>query len=320
MKKKKLNPQKLNNETYELIKKVKKVVLSSIYNDDELAQYLTLKGGTLLDMVWEVTGRPSVDIDFSIDTTLSDALDNPDEFGDRFKKALEQGFSEGIDGVQYSVLDFKLELRPPEISDDLKHFWGGYMASFSIIETSKQTTPEEDKKRALFIGKSKVRNGETLLSPKFSIDISLHEICGENRKEAEFGDVFIEIYTPLMVVYEKLRAICQTDPRYNSIIKRSRDSKPRTKDFYDIYMIMTSLDIDIKENLSLLQEIFSIKRVPLKFLEGVKDKEDFHSGNFETVLSTLPEDEVEHKTFKPYFDFVIDLIEKEILPNIEDTE
>ena len=37
MKKKKLNPQKLNNETYELIKKVKKVVLSSIYNDDELA-------------------------------------------------------------------------------------------------------------------------------------------------------------------------------------------------------------------------------------------------------------------------------------------
>ena len=249
-------------------------------------------------MVWQVTGRPSVDIDFSIDTTLSDQLDNPDEFGERFQKALEKGFSEGIDGVQYSVLDFKLELRPPKISDDLKHFWGGYMASFSII----------------------VKNGETLLSPKFSIDISLHEICGDNRKEEAFGDVFIEIYTPLMVVYEKLRAICQTDSRYNSIIKRSRDSKPRTKDFYDIYMIMKLLDVDIKENLLLLQKIFSIKKVPIEFLVDVKNNEDFHSGNFETVLSTLPLDEVEHKTFKPYFDFVVNLVEKEILPNIEASE
>jgi len=316
MKNKKLDPQKLNNESYDLIRKVKKIVLVSVYNDDKLAEYLTLKGGTLLNMVWGVTDRPSVDIDFSIDTSLSNELDTPEGFKKRLRNALEEGFSTGIDGVPYSVIEFRLEPRPPEISEDLKGFWGGYMASFSIIETSKQTSPQEDKKRALFIGKSRVKNGETLLSPKFSIDISLHEICSNDREEEEFGDVYIEIYTPLMVVYEKLRAICQTDPRYNETVKRSRKATPRTKDFYDIYIIMTSMeDINIKENLLLLQKMFSIKKVPISYLEGVQHKKSFHSGNFEAVLSTLPPDEVEHETFTPYFDYVVNLI-KDILSNI----
>ena len=48
---KKNSKMTLNDETYTFIKKVKEVVLTSIFNDDELADFLTLKGGTLLDTV-----------------------------------------------------------------------------------------------------------------------------------------------------------------------------------------------------------------------------------------------------------------------------
>jgi hypothetical protein len=319
MKKDKKNkPQELNDETYTFIREVKKVVLTSIYNDDKLAEYLTLKGGTLLDMIWGITKRPSIDIDLSIDTTSSE-LDNVDVFEKSLFQALDSGFQKGINGESYSIIDFKLEQRPDNISDDLKHFWGGYMASFSIIKTSENTTSLRGKMRTSFIGKSKIKNGTTFLSKKFSIDISLHEICLDDRNEnKEFEDTYIAIYTPLMVVYEKLRAICQTADSYNVIIKRSRDSKPRTKDFYDIFMIMNSdvLNVDILENLPLLKRIFEVKRVPIDFLKDIKNNEEFHGANFEQLLSTLPKDEVEHPNFKPYFDYVVDLIENGILPNL----
>jgi predicted nucleotidyltransferase component of viral defense system len=52
---------------YNFVKEVKGKIIEAIYEDDELAEILTLKGGTLLDMFWGISGRPSKDIDFSID-------------------------------------------------------------------------------------------------------------------------------------------------------------------------------------------------------------------------------------------------------------
>lgn len=45
----------------------------------------------------------------------------------------------------------------------------------------------------------------------------------------------IKVYTLEMIVYEKLRAICQKLPEYKYA---QEPIKARPKDFYDIYMIM----------------------------------------------------------------------------------
>jgi hypothetical protein len=319
MKKKKENKMILSDSSYEFIKKVKLVVLKAVFKDDYLEEHLTLKGGTLLDMVWKVTKRPSIDADFSIDTSISNIADL-EKFKTTLKKALVKEFELGIDGESYELFDFEFKEAPPSISDDFKSFWGGYTALFKIIKSVESSNLDLETKRmkAIMIGKSKnKKHGDDIgLTAKYSIDISLHEICQDDRIEKEVGDVFISIYTPLMVVYEKIRAICQTNEKYNVVIKRDRESTPRTRDFYDIYQIVKKLEIDVKSNVSLLKSMFNVKRVPLDYLKDVKEEKNYHGQNFDKIKATLEVGELEHDTFDPYFDFVVDLIENQIVPNL----
>jgi hypothetical protein len=317
MKKKKENKMILSESSYDFIKKVKLVVLKAVFKDDYLQEHLTLKGGTLLDMVWKVTKRPSIDADFSIDTSISSTVDLA-IFKIILQEALVREFELGIDGKSYELFDFELKEAPPSISEDLKSFWGGYTVLFKIIELDESLDLKAKRTKAVMVGKSKKKkHGNDIgLTAKYSIDISLHEICQEDRIEEKIGDVFISIYTPLMVVYEKIRAICQTNEKYKVVIRRGRQSTPRTRDFYDIYQIVKKLEIDVKSNVSLLKSMFSVKRVSLDYLEEIKEQRDYHGQNFDKIKATLEVDELEHDTFDPYFDFVVDLIETQIIPNL----
>lgn len=287
------NEKVFTDKHYDFLKKVKMKIIEAIYEDDKLADYLTLKGGTLLDMVWGISGRPSKDIDFSIDRNI--AREEIDEIGDYLEDILARKFQQGIEGVSYELFGFRFKERPSNLDDNIRIFWGGYKVEFQI--------KDEKTKQQAMLGTTH-KKGKENLSSVFTIDFSPVEICDEYKEEQELETVLVYIYSPIMVVCEKIRAICQQNPKYAEVFgKKSMPRKPRTRDFYDIHRIMDyfGLDVILPENIELLRLMFGIKRVPLEFLGEVKEFSEFHASEFETVLNTLPQGEATFPNFQEYF-------------------
>jgi predicted nucleotidyltransferase component of viral defense system len=51
----------------ELSARIKKLAIIAMFSDDDLMERLVLKGGNLLDLVYEISTRPSIDIDLSME-------------------------------------------------------------------------------------------------------------------------------------------------------------------------------------------------------------------------------------------------------------
>jgi hypothetical protein len=107
---------------------------------------------------------------------------------------------------------------------------------------------------------------------KYSIDISKHEFCGAKIK-TQLDDYTIYVYSPEMIVIEKLRAVCQ-QMADNTVTR----NKTRASDFYDIYQVVNERGVDIgaKDNLNLFGHIFCAKQAPLKLLSQIRDCREFH--------------------------------------------
>jgi Nucleotidyl transferase AbiEii toxin, Type IV TA system len=87
----------------------------------------------------------------------------------------------------------------------------------------------------------------------FSIDISKHEYTA-GKTQVDLDGFAVFVYTPEMIVCEKLRAICQQMPEYGPVVKRSRAGSPRARDFIDIQALMSArmVDLTTKQNRGLL--------------------------------------------------------------------
>src|ERR1035438_4425048 len=105
----------------------------------------------------------------------------------------------------------------------------------------------------------------------------------------ELDDYIIYVYTPEMIAVEKLRAICQQMTEY----PHKGNRKPRARDFFDIYMIITKLQIDLTtaENISLLESIFGAKEVSLALLENVNAYRELHRQDWEDVRASVRSEE-----------------------------
>ena len=129
--------QKPQNETLLFLEKIKRLAIAGLFSDSVLLDKLVLKGGNLLDLVYGVSSRSSVDIDLSV----SDDFDeSPEDLRQRIQRALENSFSDA--GLQ--VFDVNLRDVPPQITEDMKAFWGGYKVDFKIIESSRFRDMKDD--------------------------------------------------------------------------------------------------------------------------------------------------------------------------------
>jgi hypothetical protein len=276
--------------------RIKTLVIIAMFSDDMLLERLVLKGGNALDIVHQVSARASVDIDLSINGDFS--VEMLSDLEKRIAQVLQDTFRpEG-----YRVFDVNLESRPPGLAADLKAFWGGYRVEFKLIELERYEALKEDIDQ---LRRNAVQLGQ---GSKFSIEISKHEYTvGKARKEIDGFAVFV--YTPEMIVCEKLRAICQQMPEYGPIVKRNRAGAARARDFIDIHTIMTAFTIDLTtgQNRELLAQIFACKRVDRVLLRSVGRYREFHRTNYDAVLDTVKPG-VKLKRFDFYVDYVLDLI------------
>lgn len=279
----------------QLLKQIKRIGVMAMFADDELFDHLVLKGGNAMDLIHRLSSRASVDLDFSMQHNFPEGID-------LFRKRVERTLVKTFRQHGYEVFDVKIWEKPENISIDMADFWGGCKVEFKLIGGDKFERLSGDiselRKYALKIGQGQ----------KFLIDISRFEYT-LGKKEADLDGYRLYVYSPEMIVCEKIRAICQQMPEYGPIIKRSRAGSARARDFLDIYTLINTLRLDIstEENRKLLNEMFKVKKVPLSFLALIKNYREFHKADFPAVVATVKVG-MSVKPFDFYFDYVLGLV------------
>ena len=189
-------------------------------------------------------------------------------------------------------------------------FWGGYKISFAIVDTEKYQDKIElqdpDKMKELSKYGENLENN----SKKIEIDLSYDEYVAD-KKSYDLEGTTIYLYSPLMLVYEKIRASCQQLEDYKLV-----GNKTRARDLYDIYKILTNpkqanlreavLDQD---NFYILENIFKAKDVPLELMLKLDSKESDLAEDYKTkVIPQIVSSETED--FDYIFFYNKDLFEK----------
>jgi hypothetical protein len=276
------------------IQRVKRLALIALFSDDELMELLVLKGGNALDIVYNVAQRSSLDLDFSIESKFkAEALPGIQA---KVQAALETTFA--LAG--YKVFDLKLLERPPMVTPDMADFWGGYRIEFKIIELGKiaQRTlnPDQARREAAIVGPDQKRT--------FMIDISKFEYC-KPKRQVQVDNYTIYVYTPEMLVVEKIRAICQQMPEYVALVK-DHGARARARDFFDIYTLAEAFKVNLagEAMASLVRSVFSAKRVPLRLVGEIGRYRDYHRQDFVEVQQTVKPG-TDLKPFDFYFEYVV---------------
>ncbi|MFW6377590.1 MAG: nucleotidyl transferase AbiEii/AbiGii toxin family protein, partial [bacterium] len=257
-----------------------------------------------LNYIYNMDERSSIDIDISMENSFEDlgmSLENVEEI---LRSSFQRTFKEN----GFKVFDIKLEKRPPVLSKDKEDFWGGYLLTFKVLDYNKWDKFNNDPEKSI----EDMRRQAIPFTPddkrKFSVDISRHEYCEDKRLEI-LDDYFIYVYTPKMIILEKLRAICQQTEEYMDIIE-SHQRRARAQDFFDIYITMKhqpEINLTTSNSIKVLKEVFKIKRVPLEILKKIEDYREFHRESFRAVEDTVSSSDI--KPYDFYFDYVLSIID-----------
>jgi hypothetical protein len=278
---------------------VQKLAIKALFFDDYLLSKIVLKGGNALVHVHRLIDRTSLDIDVSIRGDLDKTLEE-------LESTLVSSFQKVFDSEDLVIFDTRFFKKPGRSSSkDLDTFWGGYAFEFKVIS-------KEDHQR---IGKNveKLRRESLIIDAlsrkSFCIDFSKQEHC-DPSVEVEFESRKIVVYTPLLIAIEKLRAICQQQTDYQTIVPTMKRA-PRPRDFFDIHMILESQNLGneilTKRAYQILKEVFNAKRVPLSYLHVLEDSRDFHEAGFAQLLASIPRG-VDILPFGFYFDYTLKIV------------
>ncbi|WP_426329045.1 nucleotidyl transferase AbiEii/AbiGii toxin family protein [Pedobacter sp. R-06] len=280
----------------DIIETIKRLTITSLMADDLFMGILVLKGGNALDIGYDLSNRGSLDIDFSMEKDFSE--DEKQMIRNQAEGILNQGFNQ--EGLQ--VFDVRFYDKPEIISDVVKDFWGGYRLEFKVIE---QESFEKYKDNM-----ANLRNYAIPIDAKstktFPVDISKYEYIQKKRAKDLTGTI-IHIYSPEMIALEKLRALCQQNPKYKEIIG-SMSNKSRARDFYDIHNLTTNFTFDLNsgENRKMCVAIFDAKKVPMDYLTELPEQYELHRQSWPSVLNTISQKE-NVQDFDFYFGHVIKL-------------
>ena len=269
-------------------RQIRTTVIQAIFSDEKLTELLVLKGGNALEIGLNLVSRGSLDVDLSTPAAFEDVAD----IRDRIFAALRDRF----DAHGIVVFDERFEEIPPEDTDDNMPWWGGYCVTFKLLQRSRMdklaSLPDKARIAAMTIGGGQER--------VFKIDISKCEFCG-TKDARDLGGFTIWIYTPAMLVIEKLRAICQQMPEYETL----RHKRARARDFFDIHTIVSRLSVDLAEEQCqhLCRSIFAAKHVPLRLLARIGDTSvrEFHRPDWGGVVASVIE--TPPAEFDFYFNF-----------------
>lgn len=279
---------------------IRNIVITSIFSNDVLLNKLTLKGGHALELQG-VNVRASQDIDLAISHNIKFTKEENEPL---FRESLTTGFAE----VGYQVVNFTFNVRPRhknKIIEDYEHqsklqdvVWGGYHIRFGIMPQKRYITLKND--HVENIG----AHADTTWGNKKNIEIDLSkDEYTEPREETDLEGYTIYLYTPIMIVYEKIRASCQQLPQY-----KIGSTKERARDLFDIYELLIHND-DLHDqmlspdNIYILKEMFKLKDVDFSLLLQINSyKKELFNDYQNNVLPQI-RNEKDKQDFKFIFNF-----------------
>ncbi len=279
----------------EAIRKIKCMTVEALFSDPGFSEILVLKGGSAMDIGYNMSSRASIDLDFSIPDGLLQGESTLEELESKISGCLNLR----LDKEGLVAFDVCLRERPKTVSPGMEGMWGGYLLEFKVIEKEVAQSFEnidDQRRRALILGPKNKK--------KFKIDISKFEYC-ELRRAQELDGVTIYLYPPEMLVFEKLRAICQQLPAYGEDVPNPSRSA-RARDFYDLHALLTNFRMDwfSPANIETLKQIFAAKRVRLSLIGQILTSREQHRDDFQSLKATVMPGETIME-YDEYFDFVI---------------
>jgi len=222
-------------------------------------------------------------------------LDDLGDVEERIFRALDDRF--GLAG--YAVFDKTFSKRPASDNAEFSRF-GGYRVEFKLMDYATfqrlGADLEAARRTAEVVGPLQQR--------RFRIEFSKYEYC-DPRREAELENFTVYVYSPEMLVAEKIRALCQQMPEY----KNRPNKTARARDFYDVFVLISEgkVDLSLDENIDLVKNIFAAKDVPLDLIGHVEETREFHRPDWPAVRDSVVGD---LKSFDFYFDFVVEELKK----------
>lgn len=288
------------------VDKIRRLTIISMFAaSDDLMELFALKGGNALNYIYNVNQRSSIDIDISMENSFEDLDFKLEEVESILVKSFERTFEEN----DLKAFDIKLEKKPQKMDSDKEGFWGGYQLSFKALELDKWQELEVKEDTTINDMSRQAIPFNTEFKRKFTVDISRHEYVKEKELKI-LDDYYIYVYSPLMIVLEKLRALCQQTEEYTEIIETHKP-RSRAQDFFDIYVILESfseINLTSKKSISSLKEIFKIKKVPLSIMGQLENYREIHRDSFTAVIDTVFKSD-QLKDYDFYFDYVLDKVE-----------
>lgn len=135
-------------------RKIRAIAIIAIFSVDVLFDKVVLKGGNALALIYGMSSRTSLDLDFSIENDFEDF----DDIQRRVFDALKDRYAaEG-----FTVFDLKFEKKPAVVRDGQSPRWGGYMISFKLMERIKYEAlngnVDAARRDALVIGPDQTKN------------------------------------------------------------------------------------------------------------------------------------------------------------------
>ncbi len=262
----------------------RKLILHALYSDDELHNLLVLKGGNALSLIYNVGGRTSLDLDFSINNDF----DNIDDISNRIEKTLKNTFL----SHDILVFDYSFTKKPKRTDQD---WWGGYRAEFKLIPDSlaKKLKYEHNllQRQSLPIDSGSQKR-------KYTIEISKFEYI-DNPIYKSFEGVDIKVYPPLLLAAEKLRALLQQHNSYSQISKETKRSRGR--DLYDIWVICDHFAIKLDAHIDTIKAVFNAKKVDMSLLNDLESVKFLHRETWADVENSVVND---LESYDYYFDYV----------------
>lgn len=288
------------------LRKIRTLTIIALFSDDDLVDTLVLKGGNALEIGYGIISRGSTDLDFSMRQEFSAiGLVTSEQIVEKLSKLLIKTFDEYR--FPCIIHDVRLKEKPKTLDPLRANFWGGYELTFKLI--SPENWDRYQGNQGALMSKSLAVEGA---GKSISIDFGKYEYVGDITT-TELMHYSIPIYTPTLIVLEKLRAICQQMESYNKSIGKENFGKPRPRDFYDIYSVMTAPDlfVDLQdvETVYHLKECFKAKKVPLELIAQIHTTRSFHKQE-EGKLRDSILDQSSYQGFDYYFDYVVKLIQE----------
>ncbi|TVQ79065.1 MAG: hypothetical protein EA369_05705 [Bradymonadales bacterium] len=237
------------------IDQVIETCLTAIYSKDILSEKLFLKGGQALRLAHNLKSRLSRDVDFSTPSKIEEE----DLYFTHFEESLKTEFSAN----GFHLFDFRYVRRPEKRDGDAPDFWAGWAVDFKLIEKEKADLSLSQLRREAIIPEESESSG-------ILIDISEYEYC-DSVDRITLGSVEIKSYSRVLLVLEKIRAICQQHPDY----PHKRTAKNRARDYYDIERLYQKVLRDankeqlLKEAAKHLEKVFKAKNADLQLLDKI---------------------------------------------------